>query len=248
MNVKLKQTLASLDSKVLVKKSRISAPRKLFKKQSGATLIVTIMLMLVLTILALSLYQYSTIEERSARNQYDRNIAMQAAETALRDAEVDLRCQKLDATVPPTYKFCTPSDTGNCTLRPTRAFCGPPLSTSGFSLTPTMATAIHGAYFNPGCVGTNTHLTAGLCQTTDPLATPWTTTPATTWGNGSTTTVALGTFTGVLPITDVTLAQQPRYMIESIAIGTNPVIYRITARGWGMNQNTQVTVQAIYRP
>lgn len=61
--------------------------------QRGAALIVGLIFLVILTLLGVTAMQSSTLEERMAGNARDRNLAFQAAEAALRDAERDIRCQ-----------------------------------------------------------------------------------------------------------------------------------------------------------
>ena len=56
-------------------------------KQSGMVLFISLVLLLVLTILAVSVVQTTGLEERMARNAHDRALAFQSAESALRDGE-----------------------------------------------------------------------------------------------------------------------------------------------------------------
>lgn len=56
-------------------------------KESGAVLIVALVILLILTILGLAVMESSIIEERSAGNALTRNAAFQAAEAALREGE-----------------------------------------------------------------------------------------------------------------------------------------------------------------
>lgn len=58
--------------------------------QKGATLIVALVMLLVLTLLAVAAMESSVVEERMAGNALDRNVAFQAAESALRDAETTI--------------------------------------------------------------------------------------------------------------------------------------------------------------
>jgi type IV pilus assembly protein PilX len=59
-------------------------------QQSGFSLITILMMMVVLVSLALAGMNSSLVQERMAGNARDRNIALQAAEAALRDAEADI--------------------------------------------------------------------------------------------------------------------------------------------------------------
>ncbi|OGR32354.1 MAG: hypothetical protein A2091_00395 [Desulfuromonadales bacterium GWD2_61_12] len=58
--------------------------------ESGAVLIVSLILLLVLTLLGITAMQSTTLEEKMAGNLADRNLAFQAAEAALRDAENEI--------------------------------------------------------------------------------------------------------------------------------------------------------------
>lgn len=62
-----------------------------YQKQTGAVLIVGLIMMLLLTILGLASMGDSELQERMSGNVRDRNIAFQAAEGALRIAEDDLQ-------------------------------------------------------------------------------------------------------------------------------------------------------------
>ncbi len=56
-------------------------------KQRGATLIIAMIFMLVLTVIGMAGMDVTFLEEKMAGNMRDRNIAFQAAEAALRDGE-----------------------------------------------------------------------------------------------------------------------------------------------------------------
>ena len=56
-------------------------------RERGSALVVSLLVLLVLTLLALAATRGTTLEERMAGNFRDYNLAFQAAETALRDAE-----------------------------------------------------------------------------------------------------------------------------------------------------------------
>lgn len=58
--------------------------------QTGSVLIITLAMLIVLTMLMVSAMRTNTAEERMASNVRDWNIAFQAAEAALRDAERDI--------------------------------------------------------------------------------------------------------------------------------------------------------------
>lgn len=58
--------------------------------QQGWTLLISLVFLFVLSMLGLSAMQSASLEERMAGNQRERNIAFEAAEAALRDAEQDI--------------------------------------------------------------------------------------------------------------------------------------------------------------
>lgn len=60
-------------------------------RQSGISLIVVLMLLLVMTLLGLAVLRSTLLEERMSSNMYDRSLAFQAAEGALRDAETVIK-------------------------------------------------------------------------------------------------------------------------------------------------------------
>jgi type IV pilus assembly protein PilX len=60
------------------------------KNERGMVLVTSLALLLILTLLGISAMQTTTLEERMSGNISDRNIAFQAAEAALRDAEDEI--------------------------------------------------------------------------------------------------------------------------------------------------------------
>lgn len=68
----------------------IIAPRQLLYRQRGAVLLVALCVMLVLLVLGVSAARTALNGEKAARGERDRQIAFQAAEAALGDAERDI--------------------------------------------------------------------------------------------------------------------------------------------------------------
>ncbi len=62
-------------------------------RQAGAVLPITLILMVLMTLVGLSTLNTSVMSERMAGNFNSVNVAFQATEAALRDAEQDLRCE-----------------------------------------------------------------------------------------------------------------------------------------------------------
>lgn len=58
------------------------------RRSRGMALFISLVLLLVLTIIGVSAVQTSSLETRMARNEHDALLAFQAAESALRDAEL----------------------------------------------------------------------------------------------------------------------------------------------------------------
>ncbi|NOS87147.1 MAG: pilus assembly protein PilX [Methylococcaceae bacterium] len=56
-------------------------------QQTGAVLAISLVILVLLTIIGISAAQFTGLEEKMAGNLRDRNLAFQAAETALREAE-----------------------------------------------------------------------------------------------------------------------------------------------------------------
>lgn len=67
--------------------SRLPSPGPRPAAQQGMALFLALVILLIITILGVSGLQTTTLEERMAANARDRDLAFQAAEAALRDAE-----------------------------------------------------------------------------------------------------------------------------------------------------------------
>lgn len=60
-------------------------------KQQGATLAIVLIFLVLVTLVGVTALTTTTLEERMAGNLKDQNLAFQAAESALRDAKLDIR-------------------------------------------------------------------------------------------------------------------------------------------------------------
>lgn len=192
--------------------------------QTGSTLIVVMIMLIIITLLGLSASQMSLMGEKTSRFDRDYQIALQAAEAALLDAEFDIR--------------------------------GP--NTSAKNRTAVFAPG-NRMPFVTGC-NAETNL-RGLCA-------PAAENEKQIWytvdfldESSSAQTVALGEFTGrpfqtgqgIMP------ARLPRYIIEASEdksfVGHEaggpptkiPMLYRITAIGFGPRVETQVVLQSVFR-
>lgn len=86
-----------------------SAPKR-YQQQQGAALLVSLILLLVLLVLGTTAVRTAFFEERMARNEIDRTRAREAAESALRQAELWL--DNLEAL--PHEKECADAVSGLC--------------------------------------------------------------------------------------------------------------------------------------
>jgi len=183
------------------------------RRQEGAILVIALLFLVLLTIIGVSSISGVTLEEKMASNLREQNVAFQAAESALRDAEIDLE--------------------------------------GGIGGTGNRDPMTIAANFASDCT---TAFTNGVCR--QPAAPPgtWQTEIVTvsTWNwTDANKTVAYGRFTGATALTGV--FRQPRYVIEYLQekddSSTAPITryFRISARGWGADQNSSVTLQTVYR-
>ena len=197
------------------------------KRQRGAILIVSLLFLVILTLLGVTAMTGTTMEERMAGNTRDTGLALQAAEAALRDARRDIN--------------------------------GLPVAGGGRGV------PMHGSMFGnaAGTAGTCSPANQGLClPAKNPDGTDYMRAPGAVLPNMpnhdmlGTPSVRYGQFTGALAMGGAptgVLANQPRYIIEVFCLqqlGESLerfcTFYRITARGYGRNPNTQVTLQETF--
>lgn len=221
------------------------AQSRSLKNQQGVALVVVLLFLLAITGLTVWAARQSMLGEGMARNQLDQEVARQAAEAALRDAERDLS------------QFASPSG----------ASCSRGLTEN--KVTP--------SNFAPDCTGgwcrrdNNTYArssnwTTGTSTSADGVEVWWPVGRGGAWNNDFETKIAavsggncsftgaipFGAFTGVTPIRGVAL--QPEYIVEYIGTRYSPILkrnsmtYRITARGFGYTQRTQVVLQSYFAP
>lgn len=62
-------------------------PLSFSSRQRGATLLIALVMLIVMTLLGLSSIRSASMQERMGANLYDRSLAFQAVESALREAE-----------------------------------------------------------------------------------------------------------------------------------------------------------------
>jgi type IV pilus assembly protein PilX len=174
-----------------------------------------------------------------ARNQLDQERARQAAEAALRDAERDLLLPQVG--LPPGAR-CDRTGDRPVVLRTaafsdvcTRGQCAP--ATGVAELSNWNDTAANAEVWWPegragrwNSAGDKPSVATGGANCNF---------------NGG---VPIGTFTGTAEIPGV--ARQPEYLIEYFQRGSGrgADFFRITARGFGQNANTEVVLQSYFQP
>lgn len=187
--------------------------------QRGATLAISLILLTIIMLLGTLFTHRTLIEELSARNEQDRQVAFAAAEAALVDAEEDI--EGLGGKVARGDLFSHHSREG----------------------------------FRLGCGRGADNVYQGLCLPNKPNATPvWITSQLSRAGEDA-ASVVLGRFTGrVIPCCEGPFsAELPRYIIELIPdmratqSTEKSYLYRVTAVGFGINRDTQVVLQSVYR-
>lgn len=171
-------------------------------RERGASLVVALIFLIILTVLGLTAMRVATMEERMSGNSRDRSLAFQAAEAALRDAEMDIEDLKADGSRKNVNRIS-------------------------------------------GLAGADANCTNGLCCNLSGLTCIEPSVPVYSSKNfKAAPSVEFGKYTGALPLNGLSL--QPRYLIEPFIL--NEINhYRITARGYGVNPDTQVTLQEIYK-
>ncbi len=196
--------------------NRFQPPPPPFTGQRGAALITSLIFLIVLTLIGITAARMSGLEERMSGNLRDRSLAMQAAELALRDAELDILNSGRVVGVDNFEANCNDdganntNDDGLCMRRG-----GQPNFTNTTITFPAFAFK-----------GIN-HALLALNMTASP-------------------SVAYGRFTGAGAIP--ALSAQPRYIVEAIRLAGNITLYRITVRAQGINNDTVVWLQEVFRP
>jgi type IV pilus assembly protein PilX len=72
-------------------------------KQRGASLLIALIFLVIMAMLSVTLANVSRLEENMAGNTRDRDLALQAAEASLRDAELRLAVPAFRATAFPVF-------------------------------------------------------------------------------------------------------------------------------------------------
>ena len=213
--------------------------------QRGASLIIVMLILIVVSILGVGGAQIALMAERGARNDRDMQVAWQAAEAALVDAELDLTSAAPNASSPARGALFGMTRVGT----PARNVQADKVDVNNFVADCGSASA----------VGTGGLSTFGLCSLPVTGKPAWLTVNFETTGSGA-QTVPFGQFTGrsfASGSTGAQPARAPRYIIEAIrdegassrdkASSDIKYVYRVTAMGFGPRDDIQAVMQMIYR-
>lgn len=198
------------------------------RRQSGIALVIVLVWLMAVSLLALSAVQMGLQDQKAARGYRDREIAFQAAEAGLRDAELDIEGSP-DPHLSRSILFARSSKTGfpeavgdACQRGATNRYQGLCRESADVSMPSWLQLA-------PSALAGNHD---------DDVAVPY----------GRFTGRSMQTGAGSLP------ALPPRYLIELLPYrqaGHNAerpeYFYRITAIGFGPDLTSQVVLQAFYR-
>ena len=198
----------------MMRAARLCVPR-----QKGFSLITTLILLVVVTILGVGAAQIVLQAEKATRYERDSQIAFQAAEAALLDAEFDIRgpnssaSQRLDS-------FVTGSVIGfvdGCGTGTQRGLCYPAAAGQ-----------------KPVWYSVNFQDESNTAQTVK-------------FGDFTGRTLSTGTSgirPALLPRYIIEVIQDPTPGSNAT---TKPTLYRVTAMGFGPSKSTQSVVQMIFR-
>ena len=106
-------------------------------RQRGTVLLMSLMFLVVLSLLGIAMVSSTSVEERMARNARDQDVAMQAAESALRDARIRITGYYANPATPlNSWDFADDCSNGLCTRNATQPVW------SNFSLDTTPSTTL----------------------------------------------------------------------------------------------------------
>ena len=228
-------------------------PSTHFASQSGAALITSLIFLTVLTILGMSTMGTSLLESRMAGNSRDRNMAFQAAEIGLRDAELYIRDSgRIVGLTEEDYDKtagCTGQSGSNCNAQDCQlglCYNGGTMSANGTQW-----------YDSGNSIWLNEGNWRNAIQYSHSRAVSGTHGKKVVGGGALSRldyNINCGQIPGscnysqpdMLPL----VRSQPEYLIEPFQkdVGGSRFYYRITVHGYGMRSGTQVMLQEVYTP
>ena len=206
-------------------------------KQAGAALITSLIFLTVLTLLGMSTLGTALLESRMAGNARDRNLAFQAAEAGLRDAELYIRDSGRIV-----GKIVMEADDG------IKDYTG--------------QAGKYGLFYNGATMDANGTDWNGIDKDKKSQA-RWQIESG--WDNaiqyyqeaafknkekgtkGKTVLAVNAGYQAELPTAFPMVLHQPEYLVEPFQKSSD-YYYRITVRGYGMRSGTRVMLQEVYKP
>jgi type IV pilus assembly protein PilX len=216
----------------------------------GVSMIIVLVFIVILTSLGTFALRRALLNENTSRSTLDLQVAKQAAQAALRDGERDIL---LGDGILKKNAICARGST-----RPIPVQTGVNFDQTFWNATCPAGQCIVGS----GKRG-EAYVGSDFTDSTTPVQPWWPSNNPNTappvWNNVLSTkpkagnTGACNTFTGGVPYGTYTGAQavtgvirQPEYLIEALRTGRIEY-FRITARGWGMNTDSEVMLQSIVK-
>lgn len=193
-------------------------------RQAGSSLIITLLMLMAVMLLGLSAAQIALSGEKASRNDRDRQIAFQAAEAALIDAELDIQN--------------SPSSLSRSALFSRDSALGFPAESDGNC----------GAGLRSQILGLCNRKPPGVTpawQAVDFANVDSNTTQSVPYGTFTGQQFTVGNGSSI---------RAPRYVIELMVFNQPgesadkvSYFYRLTAIGFGIRESTQVVLQTFYR-
>ena len=194
------------------------------RRQAGSSLIITLLMLMAVMLLGLSAAQIALSSEKASRNDRDRQVAFQAAEAALIDAELDI--QNSPSSFTRSALFSRDSALGFPSE--TDANCGAGLNSQNLGLCNRKPSGVTPAW-----------------QAVDFSDVNLTTTQSVPYGRFTGQAFTVGNGSSI---------RAPRYVIELMVFNQPgesadkiSYFYRLTAIGFGIRESTQVVLQTFYR-
>jgi type IV pilus assembly protein PilX len=195
------------------------------RQQSGMSLIITMLMLIAVMLLGISAAQIALSSEKASRNDRDRQVAFQAAEAALIDAELDIQ----NSPAVGTSRSAIFSRNSTLGFPEGDSPCGAGLTSTSLGLCGRKSDGSTPAWLSVDFSIVEPNITQSV--------------PYGTF-TGQTFTVGNGTAS----------SEVPRYVIELMTY-TAPgeradavsYFYRLTAMGYGIRKTTQVVLQTFYR-
>jgi type IV pilus assembly protein PilX len=210
--------------------------------QRGSTLIISLLFLMVTTLIATGVWRLAMQQESMTGVDRDYQIAFEAAEAALRDAELDFfnTCARISTLAAGVNAVCTPR------AQPIEGFTGFGSQTSG-EIPPDGSCNANGLCMGKSAMTSNVKLYEAR-----PDLAILEGTAASTLGER----IPYGKYTRtpseasqMIPL----VSQQPAYLIEALSFSGNNgkqtgVMYRSTAIGYGRRADTRVLLQSYLDP